>query len=84
MILFYFSKASGPEPEYSKIVYGYKTFNYPHRFVLKHSNGVLPELNIAYETWGELNENKDNAIMVYTGLSASSHAKSHEVFIYTK
>jgi homoserine O-acetyltransferase len=40
--------------------------------------GVLPELDIAYETWGELNEKKDNAILIQTGLSGSSHAKSHE------
>lgn len=39
--------------------------------------GVLPELDIAYETWGELNEKKDNAILIQTGLSGSSHAKSH-------
>ena len=36
-------------------------------------------LQIAYETWGKLNEDKSNAILLFTGLSASSHAKSHEV-----
>ena len=34
---------------------------------------------MAYETWGELNERKDNAVMIAAGLSASSHAKSHQV-----
>lgn len=39
--------------------------------------GILPECEIAYETWGELNEQKSNAILLFTGLSASAHAKSH-------
>lgn len=34
---------------------------------------------MAYETWGELNEAKDNVVLLCTGLSASSHAKSHAV-----
>lgn len=38
--------------------------------------GVLPEFDIAYETWGQLNEDKSNAILLHTGLSASSHARS--------
>ncbi|KAJ3122997.1 hypothetical protein HK098_002293 [Nowakowskiella sp. JEL0407] len=66
----------GPEPAYSKIVSGFETFHYPHNFNLVHG-GVLPEFNIAYETWGELNAAKDNVILLHTGLSASSHAKSH-------
>jgi len=37
---------------------------------------VLPEFDIAYETWGTLNADKSNAILLHTGLSASSHAKS--------
>jgi homoserine O-acetyltransferase len=40
--------------------------------------GILPEFNIAYETWGELNADKSNAILLHTGLSASSHAHSTE------
>ena len=39
--------------------------------------GALPELQIAYETWGRLNEEKTNVILLFTGLSASAHAKSH-------
>ncbi|CAM2068788.1 homoserine O-acetyltransferase [Sulfidibacter corallicola] len=39
--------------------------------------GSLPRFQIAYETWGSLNEDKSNAIILFTGLSASSHAKSH-------
>ena len=31
---------------------------------------------MAYETWGELNAERSNAILIHTGLSASSHAAS--------
>jgi homoserine O-acetyltransferase len=39
---------------------------------------VLPELRIAFETWGDLSAARDNVVLVHTGLSASSHARSHE------
>ncbi|KAM4063713.1 alpha/beta hydrolase fold domain-containing protein [Hirsutella rhossiliensis] len=38
--------------------------------------GVLPDFTIAYETWGRLNADRSNAILLHTGLSASSHARS--------
>ena len=38
--------------------------------------GNLSELNIAYETWGSLNKDKSNVIVIFTGLSASSHVAS--------
>lgn len=41
------------------------------------SGKELPELKVAYEMWGTLNSNKDNAILLHTGMSASSHARSH-------
>jgi len=44
-------------------------------FILKRS-GKLPNVQIAYETWGKLSPNKDNAILVFTGLSPSAHAAS--------
>ncbi len=31
---------------------------------------------IAYETWGDLNETRDNAVLIFTGLSPSAHAAS--------
>ncbi len=40
--------------------------------------GSLDELDMAYETWGKLNENKDNVIVVFTGLSPNSHIASSE------
>lgn len=38
--------------------------------------GALPQLQIAYETWGELNAAGDNALLIFTGLSPSAHAAS--------
>ena len=35
--------------------------------------GTLDNLEMAYETWGKLNQNKTNVVIVFTGLSASSH-----------
>ena len=60
---------------YGERVGGYNIFKYKKPFKFKHG-GVLSELEIAYETWGELNEECSNAILVHTGLSASAHAKS--------
>lgn len=36
----------------------------------------LPEVTLAYESWGELNPAADNAIIIFTGLSPSAHAAS--------
>ena len=41
-----------------------------------HRGGYLETPTIAYETWGELNERRDNAILLFTGLSPSAHAAS--------
>ena len=38
--------------------------------------GQLHGARIAYETWGTLNEARDNAIVLFTGLSPSAHAAS--------
>ncbi len=35
--------------------------------------GVLPDVTIAYETWGELNPARDNAILVEHALTGDSH-----------
>ena len=79
-LFFFFSQVTGPEPVYTKVVSGFKTYTHDRPFALKYNEAVLPELTVAYETWGELNEAKDNAVIIHAGLSASSHAKSHEVF----
>jgi len=38
--------------------------------------GVLPSYTLAYETWGELNADRSNAVLILTGLSPSAHATS--------
>lgn len=38
--------------------------------------GELPEVQLVYETWGELAPKKDNAVLVVTGLSPGAHARS--------
>ncbi|KAJ1741716.1 homoserine O-acetyltransferase [Coemansia sp. RSA 989] len=68
---------AGPEPTYEKVVTGYSLYKHKQPFVCDHG-GVLPQFDIAYETWGTLNSDRSNAIMVHTGLSGSSHAHSHD------
>ncbi len=36
--------------------------------------GYLPQVTLAYETWGALNSNRDNAVLVCHALSGDSHA----------
>jgi homoserine O-acetyltransferase len=38
--------------------------------------GALHGAQIAYETWGRLNAARDNALLLFTGLSPSAHAAS--------
>ncbi|KAH9454652.1 hypothetical protein MJO28_007655 [Puccinia striiformis f. sp. tritici] len=71
------STAEWPEPTYSKLVSGYQVYHHPDSFKLDYGQS-LPSFDLAYEVWGELSEKKDNVILLHTGLSASSHAKSHE------
>ena len=65
----------GPEPQYEKVVSGYETFHSDRAFECEWG-GVLPEIDLAWESWGELSPDRDNAILLHTGLSASSHARS--------
>ena len=67
---------SGPEPVYDQVVSGYETFRSAQAFVCEWG-GVLPEITLAYETWGERSPSGDNSVLLHTGLSASSHARSH-------
>ena len=41
-----------------------------------HRGGRLMKPTLAYETWGELNAAKDNAVLIFSGLSPSAHASS--------
>jgi len=67
---------AGPEPVYDRVVSGYETFRSAQPFICEWG-GVLPEITLAYETWGERSPSGDNCVLVHTGLSASSHARSH-------
>lgn len=66
--------SSGPEPAYARPS--------PTSYQLYHSTAPLPltyapplpAFQLAYETWGKLSPAKDNAVLLFTGLSASSHA----------
>lgn len=69
------SLASGPEPAYT--VGATEIFHCVDPLLLDWG-GVLPEFDIAYETWGRMNADKSNVILLHTGLSASSHAHSTE------
>ncbi|KAI9712125.1 MAG: hypothetical protein M1820_001834 [Bogoriella megaspora] len=64
---------SGPEPSYTS---GKHLTFHSDAPLLLDWGGVLPSFEVAYETWGELNADKSNAILLHTGLSASSHAHS--------
>jgi homoserine O-acetyltransferase len=69
------SSSSGPEPAYTSGA----TQKYHCRDpLLLDWGGNLREFDIAYETWGEINADKSNVILLHTGLSASSHAHSTE------
>ena len=46
-------------------------------FHMRH--GQLENPVVAYETWGELNFQRDNGILLFTGLSPSAHAASSEL-----
>ncbi|KAF9268187.1 homoserine acetyltransferase [Marasmius fiardii PR-910] len=69
---------SGPEPPYARPnPKSYKLYHDPSPLHLTYSPlDPLPSFDVAYETWGTLSPNKDNVILLHTGLSASSHAAS--------
>lgn len=69
------SLASGPEPSYTS---GATSIYHSEEPILLDWGGSLREYDIAYESWGEINADKSNVILLHTGLSASSHAHSTE------
>ena len=70
--------SSGPEPPYARPSPStYQTYRHVGPLPLTYySADPLPEFDVAYETWGTLSPARDNAILLHTGLSASSHAAS--------
>lgn len=67
------SLSSGPEPSYTT---GQHCSWQSLSPLLLDWGGILPKFNIAYESWGQLNRDRSNVILLHTGLSASSHAHS--------
>jgi len=43
-----------------------------------HRGGVIEQPVVAYECWGRLNAQRDNTVLLFTGLSPSAHAASSE------
>ncbi|VEU19504.1 DEKNAAC100666 [Brettanomyces naardenensis] len=66
----------GPEPVYSKISDKNVDMYHSGEPIFLDYGGFLPEFDIAYESWGTLNADRSNAVLIHTGLSASSHAHS--------
>jgi homoserine O-acetyltransferase len=48
----------------------------PDPFPMKRG-GALHGARVAYETWGELNPARDNAVLILTGLSPNAHAAAN-------
>lgn len=44
-------------------------------FIMRRG-GSLPKVVVAYEAWGKLSQMRDNAVLVFTGLSPTAHACS--------
>jgi len=52
-----------------------KSVRLPGPFTMR-IGGVLPQVDVAYETWGRLSPRKDNVLLLVTGLSPGAHARS--------
>ncbi|BFZ54739.1 Serine O-succinyltransferase [Savitreella phatthalungensis] len=69
------SLTSGPEPQYTASPAGVRLYTSAHPLACDYG-GKLDQFDVAFETWGSLSPRKDNVILLSTGLSASSHARS--------
>lgn len=52
-----------------------RLYQHPGRFEM-HRGGALDRPVIAYETWGQLDAEAGNAVLIFTGMSPSAHATS--------
>ncbi|ODV95625.1 hypothetical protein PACTADRAFT_34184 [Pachysolen tannophilus NRRL Y-2460] len=75
----FLNESSGPEPAYGKVGKHNTLLYKSDEPIFLDYGGFLPSFEIVYETWGKLNEDKSNLILIHTGLSASSHAKSNSL-----
>ena len=62
---------------------GTRSLDRSHTWVSKaplvlESGDTLPEVSVRYETWGELNESRSNAVFVCHALSGDSHVARHD------
>ena len=55
---------------------GTRWIDLPSPFAMKRG-GELHGARMAYETWGELNAARDNAVLILTGLSPNAHAAAN-------
>jgi len=53
-------------------IVGYRDFHSPRPFQFE-SGGTIPELNLRYETYGHLNQARDNAVLICHALSGDHH-----------
>lgn len=53
----------------------FQTYRCPEPF-LTEQEGTIGQLDIAYHTWGKLNENRDNVVWVCHALTADSDVDS--------
>ncbi|GAA5481762.1 homoserine O-acetyltransferase MetX [Haloferula sargassicola] len=60
----------------SKVTTRFETFRDDAPLRLREG-GELPEATLAYESWGELNADGSNAILLFHALSGSHHAAGH-------
>ncbi|KAJ1906985.1 homoserine O-acetyltransferase, partial [Tieghemiomyces parasiticus] len=56
---------------------GHHSFIHDRPFLCDYGGWLPQGFRLAYETWGTLNAGQTNAILIHTGLSANSHARSH-------
>ncbi len=69
-------------PEKNRVPPATQTIDLPGDYgtgdLVLRRGGKLRDVVVAYESWGDLNDNHDNVILILTGLSASAHACSSE------
>jgi len=52
-------------------------YHHNHSFDLRRG-GQLKQFQLAWESWGSLNQDKSNVVLIFTGLSPDAHAASNQ------